>query len=102
MHDRSLARFLAPLALVAVLVGIVVIVSMSTSSSSTPSQLVPATTAQHHAHAKARRHAYVVRPGDSLSAISARTGVSVDALQRLNPGADPQALHVGQRLKLTQ
>jgi len=63
---------------------------------------VHATSVSHHAHAKRRARSYVVKSGDSLSAISARTGVSVDALQRLNPDADPQALHVGERLKLTR
>jgi LysM repeat protein len=102
MLDRSLARFLAPLALLAVLIGVIVVVSTSGSDSATPTSVVHATTVSHRAHAKPHPHSYRVRPGDSLSAISARTGVSVDALQRLNPDADPQALHVGERLKLTQ
>lgn len=43
---------------------------------------------------------YVVKPGDSLSAIAARTGVSLASLEALNPGVDPRALHTGQHLKL--
>ena len=43
---------------------------------------------------------YVVQPGDTLSAISTETGVTVEELQLLNPDIDPQALASGQRLKL--
>ena len=46
------------------------------------------------------RRNYVVRPGDSFGSIAERTGVSVDELERLNPEVDPQALVVGQRIKL--
>ncbi len=43
---------------------------------------------------------YVVQRGDSFSTIAARTHTSVAALERLNPGASPTALRVGQRLKV--
>jgi hypothetical protein len=43
---------------------------------------------------------YVVEPGDSLTKISRRTGVSVDKISQLNPDLDPQALISGQRVKL--
>ncbi len=43
---------------------------------------------------------YVVKSGDSLSAISAKTGVAVATLESLNPGVDPNALQTGQRLTL--
>jgi LysM repeat protein len=42
----------------------------------------------------------VVKPGDSLSAISVKTHVSVATLEALNPGIDPNALQTGQRLTL--
>ncbi|MEA2347571.1 MAG: LysM domain [Thermoleophilaceae bacterium] len=45
---------------------------------------------------------YVVKPGDTLEAISAKTGVSVDELTTLNPEIDPQALVAGSKLKLTE
>jgi LysM repeat protein len=41
-----------------------------------------------------------VRAGDTLAQISARTGVSVGRLEAYNPGADPQALAIGERLRL--
>lgn len=95
-------RLAAPLALLAALIAVVVVINASNphSSSSAP----PVTrTASHH---PARRHqapprSYVVQPGDTLSVIAAKTHVSLEMIQRLNPNVDPQALQTGQRLKLS-
>lgn len=43
---------------------------------------------------------YTVRSGDSLSVISARTGVPLPTLQGLNPQATTRPLQVGERLRL--
>jgi LysM repeat protein len=43
---------------------------------------------------------YTVRPGDSLSSIAARFGVSTSALQRLNGIKNPSLLRVGQVLRI--
>jgi len=43
---------------------------------------------------------YVVQAGDSLSAIAARFGIDLDALIRANAIQDPNALRVGQTLRL--
>ena len=43
---------------------------------------------------------WTVRPGDTLTKISAKTGVSIAQLEALNPNTDPVALESGQRLKL--
>ncbi|MBN1661207.1 MAG: LysM peptidoglycan-binding domain-containing protein [Anaerolineae bacterium] len=43
---------------------------------------------------------YVVQSGDTLSAIAARFGCSVDALARANTMANPNALSVGQVLQI--
>jgi LysM repeat protein len=43
---------------------------------------------------------YVVQEGDTLTSISAATGVDVDTLTTLNPTADPQILVAGTHLKL--
>jgi LysM repeat protein len=45
---------------------------------------------------------YVVKAGDSLSVISAHTGVPVPTLESLNPNIDPNTLQTGQRLRLRQ
>lgn len=48
---------------------------------------------------KARRF-YVVQNGDTLTSIALKTGVSVDRIEALNPGVDPQILVSGDKLKL--
>jgi hypothetical protein len=45
---------------------------------------------------------YTVEPGDSLTSIADKTGVSVNKLTQLNPDLDPQALISGQRVRLRQ
>jgi LysM repeat protein len=48
----------------------------------------------------AASHSVVVRSGDTLEGIALRVGTSVDTLQRLNPGLRPEALRVGQRIRV--
>lgn len=43
---------------------------------------------------------YVVQNGDTLTSIARKTGVSVDRIEALNPGIDPQILVSGDKLKL--
>ncbi len=43
---------------------------------------------------------YTVQPGDSLSAIAARYGVSLNRLLEINDLADPNLVYVGTRLKI--
>jgi LysM repeat protein len=43
---------------------------------------------------------WIVRPADTFASISAKTGLTVDQLELLNPNVDPQALSPGQRLQL--
>jgi LysM repeat protein len=44
--------------------------------------------------------AYSVRSGDTLASIAERFGTTVDRLMELNPGIDPQALRVGQPIRI--
>jgi LysM repeat protein len=50
----------------------------------------------HHA-----RRMYVVRAGDTIEAISTRTGVSQAKIMALNPKVSPTALFIGERLRLS-
>jgi LysM repeat protein len=43
---------------------------------------------------------YTVASGDTLGGIANRYGMTVDDLMRLNPGIDPTALHVGQKIRV--
>jgi LysM repeat protein len=102
MAHLSPARFLAPLALIAVGAGVVVVVQKETHHSATPAQTTTSTKTQQHRHKAKRPRTYVIKPGDNLSSIAQRARVSLATLQKLNPDIDPQALHTGQRLKLTR
>jgi LysM repeat protein len=100
MVTRNRGRFLAPIAILAVIATTVVIVEGEIGS-------------KHHARPRANeinsllrrspRKAptfYTVKAGDSLSVISVRTRVPVPTLESLNPGINPNALQTGQRLRL--
>lgn len=48
----------------------------------------------------AKRRYYRVRGGDTLEAIAIRFRTSVDKLDALNPKVDPNALRIGQRIRI--
>ena len=43
---------------------------------------------------------YAIQSGDTLGSVAANQNTTVEALLRLNPGIDPQSLHVGQRIRV--
>lgn len=101
MGDRNPARLAAPLALVAAAIGVVIVVQASRSGSTSTATTTRTVATQPVRRVRAGPRVYVVRPGDTLTVIAQRTGVSLETIQRLNPAVDPQALQTGQRLKLT-
>src|SRR5579884_1844060 len=101
MVARSRARFLAPIALVVAVAGTYLVVHETLNAKHTAA----------HSHAARRKPSqrrfarvtfYTVQPGDSLTSIASKTGVSLAKLEQLNPSADPNALQTGQRLRLRQ
>lgn len=111
MAARSPARFLAPLALVAVVVALWLIVNHSLdtgsggSGATTTEQESPAPGAKNASRPKKnkKKHAkrtYTVKPGDTPSGIAEKTGVPLEKIEELNPDLDPQALAPGTKLKL--
>lgn len=101
MGARNPARYLAPIALVATIVATYMIVHQGLATKSTTTVSVPAVVSSAVAHREfAKTRFYIVRPGDSLSRISAKTGVPLSTLESLNPGVNPRALQAGQRLTL--
>jgi len=93
---RRVSRYLAPMVLaIAVLAVIAVVISA-------PGQAGHGRGGARSSHATVRTPPpyWIVRPGDTLGEIAARTGVSVAQLQAFNPDVDPLALVPGQRLKL--
>jgi LysM repeat protein len=47
-----------------------------------------------------RKRTYIVKSGDTLSAISVKTAVPLATLERLNPKLDADTLHAGQKVRL--
>jgi LysM repeat protein len=109
---RSLGRWLAPLALITCVVAVYAVVdntllkddSASTSGNDSTQKAKPTTTTSTGKAAKTRkrRRAYIVKSGDTLSAISVKTGVSLATIKRLNPKIDADTLHAGQRVRLSR
>jgi membrane-bound lytic murein transglycosylase D len=47
-----------------------------------------------------RHYSYTIRSGDTLSALGRHYGVGVDLIQDMNPGLRPQALRIGQVIRI--
>ena len=107
MAARKTGRFLAPIALLAVVAMIVLLVRSHlehhthhpAAKNQIPGQLVQ-TTRGKIGHRRPPPKFYIVKSGDTLSAISVKTHVPIATLQILNPSLDPNALQTGQRLRL--
>jgi len=112
MARRSPARFLAPIALVAVAVALYTVVQdardPADGESGTPAGATATPSASGETSKKKsksstkKRKTYTVKAGDTPSGIAEKTGVSLETLQELNPDLDPQTLAPGQRIKLSE
>ena len=105
MAHRSPVRFLAPLALLAVVFALFMVVQSSQTESdgsgtnrATDSR--PTATPTPEQRRGPRR--YRVKVGDTPSSIAEKTGVPLEDILRLNPDLDPQTIQVGQRIRLRQ
>src|SRR5256714_5123135 len=45
-------------------------------------------------------HYYTIQSGDTLGSVAIQQHTTVEELLRLNPGVDPEGLHVGQRIRV--
>lgn len=106
-QPRNLARVLAPLALAACALAVVIVIGSSLSGGDSANDSGAAADAADRQGETAtapqprpQRARYTIKSGDTLGAIAEQTGVSVDSLQELNPEIDPQALIAGQKIKL--
>ena len=107
---RSIGRWLAPVALITCAVAVYAVVdntllkhdSGSSGSGSTQQTTSTKSTSTKGAKTRKRRRAYVVKSGDTLSAISIKTGVSMTTIKRLNPKIQADTLHAGQRVRLSR
>jgi teichoic acid transport system ATP-binding protein len=109
MAHHSPARWLAPLALVAFLLALVVVLGASggdgtdevaapagKTSTATPTAKKKSSSAKK---SKAKS-TYVVKLGDTPSAIAAQAGLSLEELERLNPDLDAQLLQPGDEIRV--
>lgn len=110
MAHRSPARYLAPLALVAVSIALYAVVSSNlsgdeeTSAPNEATETRPASSPNGDGEEEPTRRKgprrYIVKAGDTPSSIADDTGIPLEDILRLNPDLDPQTLSPGQRLRL--
>jgi LysM repeat protein len=103
---RNPARYIAPLALAAAVTVTYLIVHHAVigrhSSTTSTTVQTTSTVARHDGHTASKATFYVVKPGDSLSGIAAKTGVPITTIEDLNPHVNPNRLQPSQRLRLRQ
>jgi hypothetical protein len=113
---RSPLRFLAPIALAAFALALILVVSSadvsddggSRNSGDEAEQRDLGSDREERRREREREReqeptpqqedTYVVKEGDTLGSIAEQTGVPVEQLQELNPELDPQALVTGQEV----
>ena len=108
----DLARYAAPAAfLLAVTIAALLIRSgfeSGSSGSATPATIATTTTqsatttastSTTTATAEAKQY-YTIQAGDTLDTVAARYGKTTDDLLALNPGVDPHALRIGQKIRV--
>jgi len=99
-RTNAAARIAAALALIAAVIVIVVVVATATDGSDSDTPHRSGHHSQKEKRPKTKAKAYTVETGDTLTAISHKTGVPVAEILALNPEVDPQILIAGQTLKL--
>ena len=66
-----------------------------------PTKTVTAKQKKSHSHHRPQqRRTYTVVKGDTFESIATKTGTTVAKLRQLNPGVDPTALHVGDKIRV--
>ena len=107
MERRRVTHWAAPVAfLAAVTIGALVVHAGlqhgGRHHAQGPTTTVTAKKKKTHGHGQTRQHVrtYIVVSGDTLAGIAAKTGTTVARLEQLNPGIDPTALRVGQKIRV--
>ncbi|HWB23637.1 MAG TPA: LysM domain-containing protein [Gaiellaceae bacterium] len=97
MAPRAWKPFAAPAAFLLVVTIVVLIFHSSLRGGHTSSS--PTTTSKQTPAAPTPK-TYIVRPGDTLASIAAKTGVGKARLATLNPKVQPTSLFIGEKIKL--
>jgi LysM repeat protein len=104
--DRSrVTRFAAPAAfLAAITIGALVVRAGFEHGKHPATTLTTTVTSKKktHRHAHGGHHArtYTVQSGDTLASIATNMGTTVARLEALNPGINPTALRVGEKIRV--
>ena len=112
MGDKArvwFARVLAPLAFLAAATLLVILVQRALDTDDSAGPTAPAATVTVSTQVEetepsatvAEERFYRIRTGDTLEAIAERFDTTVAELEDLNPGIDPLALTVGQRVRVS-
>jgi LysM repeat protein len=99
-RPNQIVRMIAVFALIAALVLVVVVIATTSGSSGGSDSGPKKTTVTKAGRQAVHRGVWIVHSGDTLGAISLKTGVDQATLEQLNPNLDPQALLEGQRIAL--
>jgi LysM repeat protein len=91
-----LARYAAPIAFLAAATAAALLVRAGLKAGSDKASTPPATIT----FASGKRVYYRVRSGDTLSVVAERFHTTLDDLVALNPQIDPNALKIGERLRV--
>jgi LysM domain len=97
---NQFVRVFAVLALIAALILVVVVVATSGGGGGGDNGDSQKTHISKAGQRALRKGVWIVRSGDTLGAISVKTGIEESTLQALNPDLDPQTLLEGQRIAL--
>ncbi|HEY3461939.1 MAG TPA: LysM domain-containing protein [Gaiellaceae bacterium] len=104
MERRRITRWAAPVAfLAAVTIGALVVHSgfqHGKHHATTPTTTVTSKKRHKHEHHHRQLRTYTVESGDTLESIATKTGTTVARLEQLNPGINPTALRVGERIRV--
>ena len=112
-HRSTALRILAPAALIVFGIALAMIVSTAsspsddggTSSSAAEKQADLGSTTKSRRSTRTTsdrlpKRYYIVQSGDTLGSIAGTYSTTVDELMTLNPGIDPTAMHIGQRIRV--
>jgi LysM repeat protein len=106
VERSSFTRWAAPVAFLAAITILALVVRAGLEhgrhAGNASTATVTSKTKKKHRHGHPHRpvHTYTVRSGDTLAGIAAKTGTSVNRLEQLNPGINPTALRVGQKIRV--
>jgi LysM repeat protein len=103
--ERSrITRWGAPVAFLAAVTIGALVVRAGLEHGKHPATTQTTTVTSKQGHGKGHRHrrvrTYTVESGDTLESIATKTRTTVARLRQLNPGIDPTALRVGERIRV--